>query len=57
MEESFDLDEEARKLSDDRYERQKRISWWNQDTLQGSSVLVVGAGTLGNEVSARIWHF
>jgi molybdopterin/thiamine biosynthesis adenylyltransferase len=54
MEESFDLDEEARKLSDDRYERQKRISWWNQDTLQGSSVLVVGAGTLGNEVCKNL---
>lgn len=54
MEESFDLDEEVRKLSDDRYERQKRISWWNQETLLGSSVLVVGAGTLGNEVCKNL---
>lgn len=54
MEEFLDLAEEARKLSDDRYERQKRISWWDQGILERSKVLVVGAGTLGNEVCKNL---
>jgi molybdopterin-synthase adenylyltransferase len=54
VEEFFDLDEEARKLSDDRYERQKRISWWNQKILEKAHILVVGAGTLGNEVCKNL---
>lgn len=35
---------------DSRYDRQARITWWNQDRLRASSVLVVGAGALGNEI-------
>lgn len=54
MEDFFDLDEEARKLSDDRYERQKRIPWWNQVNLEEAHILVVGAGTLGNEVCKNL---
>ncbi len=37
-------------INDDRYDRLKLIGWWNQDRLQASRVLVVGAGALGNEV-------
>lgn len=35
---------------DDRYGRLRLISWWNQERLAASKVLVVGAGALGNEV-------
>jgi adenylyltransferase/sulfurtransferase len=34
----------------DRYHRQNLISWWDQDRLRAASVLVVGAGALGNEL-------
>lgn len=33
-----------------RYDRQERISWWEQHRLAAARVLVVGAGALGNEV-------
>ncbi|HEX8103650.1 MAG TPA: ThiF family adenylyltransferase [Solirubrobacteraceae bacterium] len=33
-----------------RYHRQNLISWWDQDRLASASVLVVGAGALGNEL-------
>lgn len=35
---------------DDRYARLRLIAWWDQDKLRRASVLVVGAGALGNEV-------
>jgi len=35
---------------DDRYSRLRLIPWWRQDRLKAASVLVVGAGALGNEV-------
>lgn len=54
MEEFFDLDEGVRNLSDDRYERQKRIPWWDQEKLNKAHILVVGAGTLGNEVCKNL---
>lgn len=34
----------------DRYHRQELISWWDQSRLRAASVLVVGAGALGNEI-------
>lgn len=34
----------------DRYHRQRLITWWDQELLSGASVLVVGAGALGNEL-------
>ncbi len=34
----------------DHYDRQKRVSGWNQDVVSASKCLVVGAGALGNEV-------
>jgi adenylyltransferase/sulfurtransferase len=46
-ESEFDLS--GLRLSDDRYDRQKRIQWWNQDCLDKARVMVVGAGALGNE--------
>lgn len=32
------------------FDRQQRISWWDQERLFNARVLVVGAGALGNEV-------
>ena len=52
--ELVDLEYESQKLSEDRYERQKRISWWDQELLKNSNILVVGAGTLGNEVCKNL---
>lgn len=37
-------------LTESRYDRQERISWWDQKRLAQSRVLVVGAGALGNEL-------
>ncbi len=34
---------------DDRYSRLRLISWWRQEKLADATVLVVGAGALGNE--------
>ena len=36
--------------AESRYDRQERISWWEQSALEQARVLVVGAGALGNEV-------
>lgn len=35
---------------DDRYSRLRLIAWWDQEKLATATVLVVGAGALGNEV-------
>lgn len=40
----------ALQLEDDRFDRFRRIAWWNQDRLAAAKVLVIGAGALGNEV-------
>ena len=37
-------------LEESRYARQELITWWDQDALRRSRVLVVGAGALGNEI-------
>lgn len=34
----------------DRYDRQRRIKFWDQEQLARSSVLLIGAGALGNEI-------
>jgi adenylyltransferase/sulfurtransferase len=36
--------------AEDRFDRLRRIEWWNQDCVARSRVLVVGAGALGNEI-------
>jgi molybdopterin/thiamine biosynthesis adenylyltransferase len=33
-----------------RYSRFKLISWWNQNVLKNSKILVIGCGALGNEI-------
>lgn len=37
-------------LTETRYDRQERISWWDQSRLRAGRVLVVGAGAIGNEL-------
>lgn len=37
-------------LEEGRYDRQERVTWWDQARLRSARVLVVGAGALGNEV-------
>src|SRR5664280_1988475 len=37
-------------LEESRYDRQERVSWWDQSLLSSAKVVVVGAGALGNEV-------
>ncbi len=39
---------------DDRYSRLRLISWWRQERLAASRLLVVGAGALGNEVMKNL---
>lgn len=34
----------------DRFDRLRRISWWDQGKLKSSKILVIGAGALGNEI-------
>ena len=36
-------------LVEDRYHRLRLIGWWDQDLLANSTVVVAGAGALGNE--------
>jgi adenylyltransferase/sulfurtransferase len=35
---------------DDRFDRLRRIAWWDQGRLRKARVLVIGAGALGNEI-------
>jgi sulfur-carrier protein adenylyltransferase/sulfurtransferase len=42
--------ETIRVLPEDRYARQRLISWWEQERLAAARVLVIGAGALGNEI-------
>lgn len=35
---------------DDRFDRFRLISWWDQQRLAAAKVLVIGAGALGNEI-------
>lgn len=37
-------------LDEDIYERSKRLGWFDIDAIEGSKVLMVGAGAIGNEV-------
>ncbi len=40
----------AEDFEEDRYARLRLIPWWDQDRLKEASVMVVGAGALGNEL-------
>ena len=40
----------------DRYHTFGYISWWQQEVVRDATVLVVGAGALGNEVIKNLAH-
>ena len=40
----------AKDFEEDRYARLRLIPWWDQDKLKQASIMVVGAGALGNEL-------
>jgi molybdopterin/thiamine biosynthesis adenylyltransferase len=44
----------VRRIERDPFDRQKRIAGWNQSGLTNASVLVIGAGALGNEVCKNL---
>ncbi len=44
----------AVEFDDGRYHRQSLITWWDQERLAGASVLVIGAGALGNELTKNL---
>ncbi len=46
MEEMIIIEDEEK----DRYSRLKLISWWEQEKLKSTRVMVAGAGALGNEI-------
>ena len=37
-------------FEENRYSRLELIPWWNQELLHNSTVMVVGAGAIGNEL-------
>ena len=43
-------DDLAPTAGDDRFDRFRRIAWWDQERLAAARVVVVGAGALGNEI-------
>ncbi|NSB31112.1 HesA/MoeB/ThiF family protein [Clostridium saccharoperbutylacetonicum] len=45
MEDILNLD-----INENRYSRFELIPWWNQELLHNSTIMVVGAGAIGNEL-------
>jgi molybdopterin/thiamine biosynthesis adenylyltransferase len=41
-------------LNDDKYERSKRLGWFNIDTISKARILVIGAGATGNETCKNL---
>lgn len=37
-------------INDDKYSRFELINWWKQDVLRNAKILVIGCGSLGNEI-------
>lgn len=48
MENNLEL--ESSDFEEDRYSRLRLIPWWDQDRLSNASIMVVGAGAIGNEL-------
>ena len=48
MSENIELNSED--FEEDRYSRLRLIPWWDQDRLKNASIMVVGAGAIGNEL-------
>ncbi|MCE2853457.1 MAG: ThiF family adenylyltransferase [Chloroflexaceae bacterium] len=37
-------------FQEDKYDRLRRITWWDQSRLQNANIMIVGAGAIGNEL-------
>ena len=48
MENNIEL--KASDFEEDRYSRLRLIPWWDQERLKNASIMVVGAGAIGNEL-------
>ena len=48
MEQQINISSEE--FQEDRYSRLRLIPWWDQDRLKNATVMVVGAGAIGNEL-------
>ena len=46
----LNLADDLASAADDRFDRFRRIAWWDQSRLAAARVAVVGAGALGNEI-------
>lgn len=44
------LELEATDFEEDRYSRLRLIPWWDQERLRSATIMVVGAGAIGNEL-------
>lgn len=44
------LELSAAEFEEDRYSRLRLIPWWDQDRLKNATIMVVGAGAIGNEL-------
>ena len=47
---STELELNKEDFEETRYSRLELIPWWNQELLHNSTVMVVGAGAIGNEL-------
>ena len=45
-----DLELRSSDFEEDRYSRLRLIPWWDQDRLKNATIMVVGAGAIGNEL-------
>ena len=49
------LDLQKSDFEEDRYSRLRLIPWWDQDRLKEASIMVVGAGSIGNELIKNLY--
>ena len=47
---SNDLQRTSEDFQEDRYARLRLIPWWDQERLKNATIMVVGAGAIGNEL-------
>ena len=45
-----DLELRSSDFEEDRYSRLRLIPWWDQERLKNATIMVVGAGAIGNEL-------
>lgn len=45
-----DIELKSSDFEEDRYGRLRLIPWWDQDRLKNATIMVVGAGAIGNEL-------